>query len=151
MIILRKMCHRQMDRQTVDGQIKRIDFIRPLLQSWRLDHVSQKFENKNFLNYLTWLWAIWKEYKKKEYNQHSQRIQKQWSLANLCKVTFILQSNLYKTTILRATQKWSSWTVSCFIKCLYKKDHKPNLVILGRFLLSINHWESFINNKDFLE
>ena len=31
-----------------------------------------------------------------------------------------LQSNLYKTTTLRTTQKQSSWTCGCFIKHLYK-------------------------------
>ena len=41
----------QTDRQT-DGQMARTDFIGPLLQRWRLDHVFQKFGNKMFLNYL---------------------------------------------------------------------------------------------------
>ena len=50
---------RQIDRQT-DRQMNRTDFIGPLPQRWRLDHVLQKFENKMFLNYLAWLWAIWK-------------------------------------------------------------------------------------------
>ena len=70
---LRKMHHRWTDRKT-DGQMNRTDFIGPLPQSWRLDHVFPKFESKLFLNYLAWLWAIWNESihcKKKKYNQHS--------------------------------------------------------------------------------
>ena len=54
------MCHRQTGRQ-IDGLMNRTDFIGPLLQRWRLDHVIQKFENKTLLDYLTWLWVIWKE------------------------------------------------------------------------------------------
>ena len=39
---------------------------------------------------MAWLWAIWKEsLQKKKYNQHSS-VFKQWSLANLRKITFIL-------------------------------------------------------------
>ena len=41
----------QTDRQT-DGQMKRTDFIGPLPQRWRFDHVFRKFEKKIFLNYL---------------------------------------------------------------------------------------------------
>ena len=44
------MCHRQTDRQT-EGLMNRTDFIGPLLQKWRFDHVFQKFENK-ILNHL---------------------------------------------------------------------------------------------------
>ena len=43
------MCHRQTGRQT-DGQMNRTDFIGPLPQRWRFDHVFGKFENKVFLN-----------------------------------------------------------------------------------------------------
>ena len=60
--ILRKMCHRQ-----TDGQMNRTDFLGPLSQRWRLDHVFQNFENKMFLNYLAWLWAI-----------------RKWSIQNKC-------------------------------------------------------------------
>ena len=45
------MHHRQTDRQT-DGQTNRTDFIGPLPQGWRFDHVFYKFENKIFLKYL---------------------------------------------------------------------------------------------------
>ena len=48
---MRKMHHRQTDRQT-DGQTNRTDFIGPLPQGWRFDHVFYKFENKIFLKYL---------------------------------------------------------------------------------------------------
>ena len=48
---MRKMHHRQTDRQT-DGETNRTDFIGPLPQGWRFDHVFYKFENKIFLNYL---------------------------------------------------------------------------------------------------
>ena len=47
----RKMHHWQMVRQT-DGQMKSTDFIRPLPQRWRFDHVFWKFKNEIFLNYL---------------------------------------------------------------------------------------------------
>ena len=40
----------QTDAQA-DGQMTRTDFIGPLPQSWRSDHVFQKLENKIFLNY----------------------------------------------------------------------------------------------------
>ena len=50
---LRKMHHRWTDRKT-DGQMNRTDFIGPLPQSWRFDHVFPKFESKLFLNYLAW-------------------------------------------------------------------------------------------------
>ena len=53
------MHQRQTGRQT-DGQMNWTDFVRPLPQSWRLNHVFRKFENKT-----------WKQYKKREYNQHS--------------------------------------------------------------------------------
>ena len=39
------------DRQTY-GQRNRTDFIGPLPQGWRFDHVFRKFENNIFLNYL---------------------------------------------------------------------------------------------------
>ena len=42
---------RQTDRQT-DGLINRTDFIEPLMQRQRFDHVFQKLENKVYLNYL---------------------------------------------------------------------------------------------------
>ena len=46
-----------------------------------------------------------------------------------------LQSNLYKTTILGTTQKWSPWTGGRLIKHHYKMT--INLVIIGRFLVFI--------------
>ena len=49
------MCHRQTDRQTdgqTDGLVNKTEFIGPLPQRWRFDHVFQKLENKIFLNYL---------------------------------------------------------------------------------------------------
>ena len=42
---------------------------------------------------------------------------------------YVIQSNLYKTTTLGTTQKWSSWTGGRLMK--------PNLVVLGRFLVFI--------------
>ena len=51
-----------------------------------------------------------------------------------------VQSNLYKTTTLGTTQKWLSWSGG-LIRHLHKKDHNPNLVVLGRllvFILTVN-------------
>ena len=41
----------QTDGQT-DRQMNSTDFIEPLPQGWRFDHVFRKFENNIFLNYL---------------------------------------------------------------------------------------------------
>ena len=48
-----------------------------------------------------------------------------------------MQSNLYKTTTLGTTQKWSSCTGGRFIKHLYETTSKKNLIVLGRFLVFI--------------
>ena len=40
-----------MDGQTDIWTDNRTDFVRPLSQGQRFDHVFQKFENKVFLNY----------------------------------------------------------------------------------------------------
>ena len=91
--ILRKMRQGWTDRQT-NGRTNRTDFIRPLSQRRRFDHFFWNFENKIFWNYLAWLWAIWKESILEKGIQSTyfsvQRVQKQWSLAKLGKITFIL-------------------------------------------------------------
>ena len=88
------MCHTRTDRQ-IDEQTNGTDLIGPFLKRWRFDHVFRKFDNKIFLNYLTWLWAIRKESIQEKGIQTINIVQrlkcsKQWSLANLLKITFIL-------------------------------------------------------------
>ena len=70
------MHHKQIDRQ-----MNKTDFIGPLLQSWRFNHVFGNSRIKFGNN----------QYNKKEYNQHScvQKVQKGWSLAKLGKITYI--------------------------------------------------------------
>ena len=75
-----------------DGQTNRTYFIEPL--PIRFDHTFQKFESKIFLNYLASLWLIWKETVQEIQIPSTkfsvQWLQKEWSLANSCKITFIL-------------------------------------------------------------
>ena len=47
-------------RADPEKNVSQTDFIGPLPQRWRFDHVFRKFE-KIFLNYLAGLSAIWKE------------------------------------------------------------------------------------------
>ena len=46
------MCHRWTERQT-SRQTNRTNFIGPLPQRWKSDHVFQKFENKIYLNHFS--------------------------------------------------------------------------------------------------
>ena len=56
----------------------------------------------------------------------------------------LLQSNQYKTTTLGNTQKWCPGQVIVLWNT-FINDHKPNLIVLGRFLVSL--CEYFINKK----
>ena len=58
-----------------------------------------------------------------------RRKQSSQDLEHLCLIK--IQSNMYKTTTLGTIKKRSSWTGGRLI------NHKPNLVVLGRFLISI--------------
>ena len=50
---------------------------------------------------------------------------------------YFIQSNLYKTTTLGTTQKWSSWTGGRLIKHLYKMTANQSRSFFGRFLVFI--------------
>ena len=68
-----------MHRKTY-GQTNKNDFIGPIPQRWRFDHILPKFENNSFK--IIWLDCgsnAKNQYKKKKCNQHSSmfRVQKQ--------------------------------------------------------------------------
>ena len=59
-----------------------------------------------------------------------------------------VQSNLYKTTTLGTTQKWSSWKSGCLIKNLHQATTNQIWLFLAGFSFFSNS-ECFIRNKNF--
>ena len=84
------MCHRQMDKHTDRWTDEQDWFYR--IPSAKIEVWSCLLENweQNFLK-LFGFWAIWPESIQEKGIQliyfSVQRVQKQWSLANLCKIT----------------------------------------------------------------
>ena len=91
--ILRKMCHRWMERQT-DGQMNWTDLIGPLLQRWRFDHVFWKFKNKIFFKIIVSHREkinTRKECKGIQHNSVFKEFKIKWSLRNLWKITYLIE------------------------------------------------------------
>ena len=116
------------DRQ--DGQENRTDFTGPFPQRWGFNHVIRKFKNKIFWNYLAWFWVIWKESIHGKGIQSTlfsvQRVQKQWFLTNLSKITFVLfechrsidKSINFHFFLLSWKSSWKERVQSCWFKTL---------------------------------
>ena len=58
-----------MERQT-DGHMNWSDFIGPLLQRWRFDHVFWKFKNKILFKII---WLDCEPYRKNQYKKGTER------------------------------------------------------------------------------